>query len=57
MDFNLFAINTLNEFGTSIPTKENNFLYIQFLVVGYGSVELNGIEIIYKSNRLLKTIG
>ena len=56
VDFNVFAINTLNEFGASIPMKENNFLYIQFIVVGEGNIELNAIEILYKLNRMLKTI-
>lgn len=56
VDFNVFAINTMNEFGASIPMKENNFLYIQFVVVGEGNIELNAIEILYKLNRMLKTI-
>ena len=56
VDFNVFAINTLNEFGASIPMKENNFLYIQFIVIGEGNIELNAIEILYKLNRLLKTV-
>lgn len=56
VDFNVFAINTLNEFGASIPMKENNFLYIQFIVIGEGNIELNAIEILYKLNRMLKTI-
>ncbi len=56
VDFNLFAINTLNEFGASIPMKENNFLYIQFIVIGEGNIELNAIEILYKLNRMLKTV-
>lgn len=56
VDFNVFAINTLNEFGASIPMKENNFLYIQFIVIGEGNIELNAIEILYKLNRMLKTV-
>jgi len=57
IDLNTFTINTFNEFAVSVPAKENNFLYIQFLVAAQGQVELNAIEIIYKLNRLLKTIG
>jgi hypothetical protein len=57
VEFNLFAINTFNEFGTSIPTKENNFLYIQFMIAGEGQIELNSLEAIYKNNRMLKTVG
>lgn len=56
IDFNVFAINTLNEFGASFPTKENNFLYIQIMVLAEGNIELNAIEILYKLNRLLKTL-
>lgn len=56
VDFNVFAINTLNEFGASIPMKENNFLYIQFIIIGEGNIELNAIEVLYKLNRLLKTV-
>jgi hypothetical protein len=56
VDFNVFAINTLNEFGASITMKENNFLYIQFIVIGEGNIELNAIEILYKLNRMLKTV-
>ncbi len=55
--FNLFSINTINEFASSIPMKENNFMYVQFIVVGEGDIELNAIEILYKLNRMLKTIG
>lgn len=57
VDFNLFAINTFNEFGASIPTKENNFLYIQFVLYGKGNIEVNGLNFLYKNNRMLKTIG
>jgi hypothetical protein len=56
-DFNMFSFSTFSEFGMSIPMKENNFLYIQFIVKGEGKIQLNAIEIIYKLNRLLKTIG
>lgn len=57
VNFNTFALNTFNEFGISLPLKENNFLYIQFVVIGQGQIELNAIEIIYKLNRMLKSIG
>lgn len=57
IDFTTFGLNTFNEFGMSIPTKENNFLYIQFLVKGTGDIELNALEYIYKENRKLKSIG
>jgi hypothetical protein len=57
IDFNLFSINTFEESGMSFPLKENNFLYIQFLVKASGRVELNAIEAIYKDNRRLKSIG
>lgn len=57
VDFNLFSINTFNEFGSSIHTKENNFLYIQFLILGEGNISLNSLEFLYKINRMLKTIG
>ena len=57
IDFNNFALSTFSEFGTSIPTKESNFLYIQFIIEGRGQIELNSLDIIYKLNRLIKTIG
>lgn len=57
LDFTSFAINTFEEFGMSLPMKENNFLYIQFIVKGEGRLELNALELIYKDNRRLKSIG
>jgi len=57
LSFNLFSINTFEESGMSFPLKENNFLYIQYLVKASGRVELNAIEAIYKDNRRLKSIG
>ena len=57
MDFVNFAMNTFNEMGMSLPLKENNFLHIQFVIYAEGLIELNGIDIIYKNNRKLKTIG
>lgn len=57
VDFNTFALNTFNEFGFSMPLKENNFLYIQFMILAVGQVEINSIEIIYKLNRLFKSVG
>ncbi len=57
LNFNRFGFNTFSEMGASFPLKENNFLYIQFEIVGTGPIELNSIEIIYKLNRLLKSIG
>jgi hypothetical protein len=41
----------------SLPMKENNFIYIQFVVNGFGKIELNGIEIIYKANRMIRSVG
>ena len=43
--------------GASFPLKENNFIYVQFIVAGEGDIELNAIEVLYKLNRLLKSIG
>lgn len=57
LNFNRFGFNTFSEMGASFPLKENNFLYIQFEIVGTGQIELNSIEILYKLNRMLKTIG
>jgi len=57
INFSIFSLSTFNNFGMSIPLKENNFLYIQFILSGYGRIELNSFEIIYKNNRMLKTIG
>ena len=57
LNFNIFGFNTFSEMGSSIPMKENNFLYMQFLVLGMGRVEINGFKVIFKENRKLKTIG
>lgn len=57
LDFNLFSINTFEEFGMSFPLKENNFLYIQFLVKASGRVQLNAFDVLYKDNRTLKSVG
>lgn len=57
LTFSLFSINTFAETGSSFPMKENNFLYIQFVIKGIGKIQLNGIKVIYKLNRLLKSIG
>jgi hypothetical protein len=50
-------MTTFSETALSMPMKENNFLYIQFTLSGYGKIEMNAIEIIYKMNRMLKSIG
>lgn len=57
VDFNLFSMNTFNEVGMSFHAKENNFLYIQMMLLGEGQIEINAVEILYKLNRLLKSIG
>lgn len=56
-NFDLFSFSTFSEFGMSLPLKENNFLYIQFLIRGEGRLQINALEIIYKLNRNLKSIG
>jgi hypothetical protein len=56
MNFNIFAINTFQEAGMSLPLKENNFLYIQFVVHGVGNIEFNGFHVLYKNNRRIKSI-
>jgi hypothetical protein len=57
VEFNQFSLATFNTNAISRPMKENNFLYIQFTLDGYGSIEINGIEVLYKMNRMLKSIG
>jgi hypothetical protein len=57
VNYNLFNLATFDTVATSLPMKENNFLYIQFTLDGYGKIEMNAIEIIYKMNRMLKSIG
>lgn len=56
IDFNIFSINTFQETAMSLPMKENNFLYIQFMVHGIGNIEFNGFHIVYKNNRRIKSI-
>lgn len=52
-----YGSTTFRESGFSIPMKENNFLYIQFMLEGTGQVEINGFDVLYVNNRLLKTVG
>jgi len=55
--FTQFALATFDTVALSRPMKENNFLYIQFILNGVGKIEMNGIEVLYKLNRMLKSIG
>lgn len=57
VDLGAFALSTFSESGMSFPMKKNNFLYIQFLIKGKGKIEINGLDVIYKNNRGLKTFG
>ena len=57
VDFTQFALATFDTVALSRPMKENNFLYIQFVLNGVGKIEMNAIEVIYKLNRMLKSIG
>jgi len=57
VEFNQFSLATFNTNALSRPMKENNFLYIQFTLDGTGSIEINAIEVLYKVNRMLKSIG
>jgi hypothetical protein len=57
IEFSQFSMATMDTVGFSLPMKENNFLYIQFTVNGSGKIEINAIEITYKLNRMLKSIG
>jgi len=56
-DFTNYALSAFSETGISFPCKENNFLYIQFLVIAFGQIELSGFSVMYKINRLVKSIG
>jgi hypothetical protein len=56
LSFNIFSINTFQESGLSLPMKENNFLYIQFMIHGIGNIEFNGFHVVYKNNRTIKSI-
>jgi hypothetical protein len=56
LNFDNFGMNTFSETGFSMPMKENNFLYIQFFIQGFGQVEINSFVVVYKNNRLLKTV-
>ena len=57
VNYNQFALASFDTVAISLPMKENNFLYIQFTLNGSGKIEMNGIEVIYKNNRMLKSIG
>jgi hypothetical protein len=55
--FGLYSLSTFGENGVSFPSKINNFLYIRLMMLGLGYIELNEISVIYKDNRILKSIG
>jgi hypothetical protein len=57
VDYSQFTMATFNTTALSFPMKENNFLYIQFTLNGVGKIEMNGVEVIYKLNRMLKSVG
>ena len=57
IDYSQFSLATMDTVGFSLPMKENNFLYIQFTINGTGKIELNAIEVTYKLNRMLKSVG
>lgn len=56
VEYSQFSLATFNTLSMSVPMKENNFLYIQFVVNGYGKIELNGIEVVFKANRMLRSV-
>lgn len=57
VNFNQYNLASFDTTAISLPTKENNFLYIQFILDGVGKIEMNSIEVIYKNNRMLKSVG
>jgi hypothetical protein len=57
IDYSQFTLATMDTVGFSLPMKENNFLYIQFTLNGTGKIEINSIEVSYKLNRMLKSVG
>jgi len=57
INYSQFSMATMDTVGFGLPMKENNFLYIQFTINGTGKIELNAIEIMYKLNRMLKSVG
>jgi hypothetical protein len=57
VEFGEFGLSTMQENTISIPAKENNFVYIQFLFIAIGQVELDGFSVLFKENRYVKSIG
>jgi hypothetical protein len=57
VNFNNYNLASFDTTAVSLPMKENNFLYIQFILDGNGKIEMNSIEVIYKNNRMLKSVG
>lgn len=55
-DFNIFSMSTIEHGAISKKKKENNFLYIQFMIFAIGSVEINDFLVYYKNNRKNKLI-
>ncbi len=57
VNFNNYNLASFDTTAVSLPMKENNFLYIQFILDGSGKIEMNSVEVIYKNNRMLKSVG
>ncbi|HPW96838.1 MAG TPA: hypothetical protein PK557_07745, partial [Paludibacteraceae bacterium] len=55
-DFNIFSMSTIEHGAILKKKKENNFLYIQFVIFAIGSVEINDFLVYYKNNRKNKLI-
>ena len=55
-DFNIFSMATIEHGAILKKKKENNFLYIQFMIFAIGSVEINDFLVYYKNNRKNKLI-
>lgn len=55
-DFNIFSMSTIEHGAILKKKKENNFLYIQFMIFAIGSVEINDFLVYYKNNRKNKLI-
>jgi len=56
-DMQSLTLTTTENIGMNLPIKENNFLYIRFLITASGIIEIDSVKILYKVNRMLKTIG
>lgn len=57
LNFEFFSISPRYKHSYNLMRKENNFLYMQFVIRAKGIVGIDGINVLYKNNRVLFGLG